>query len=510
MKTLMVTRLAALVGVVFDYVMLALIAMIGAMTWVGFVMWRTPDEYRTWTNLPVLVALAVIMVGLWLWNGPGRRWRPVWRGLAVIVAAGVGAVFVLCLSIWKDEFSRQGYVELVAAFTQGAAFLLVLVVLFACRRLGMRRGWWTLRSRAGLAACVVACVIYLKSDAPESPSVMRNRAALAGGVRADDASYMLTVRYWPSPGGGGHAFVAPSHELKIPREDPKRTDYLLAHRAEIMENWESLSEVRAWWAEMAAFPALEDLDQITLDRPLIKFTPVRAYMEHALAVAELRALDGEGDAALAMVADVYRVGANLEPSARTLVRGMIAVLVQKNALQSAGFVLDHAQVSARARGDFMTLLDGADRSGAVIRRLLLCESIYSEAMIQAMGRMDWNGRTLTGGERLMFAVGAGVRWLAFNPQDTINRMQEELERVSLLAEARELDAIKRRDGEMRRDLLGGFQIKNLSGRLMVPMMMPGFGSVAKSYWEKQDALQAMRGRLNGPAGAVSGSLVVSR
>ncbi len=76
---------------------------------------------------------------------------------------------------------------------------------------------------------------------------------------------------------------------------------------------------------------------------------MRTYTQYAVAIASLQALDGRGDEAFATLTNLYCVARKLEPNARTLVRAMIAKVIQKMALNTAGFVLDHATVSPASR-----------------------------------------------------------------------------------------------------------------------------------------------------------------
>jgi len=415
--------------------------------------------------------------------------------MASILGAGV------IVGLWARSYvSGGGLTEPLWLGVQVASFLLIFISVFFVRRTGVRQKWWTHSLRSGLVAVLPAGFFYLKWDAPVSPAVARNQAALAGR-NVDEATFQLTLRYTPAP-GGGQVFKAPKNKLLIPSDEAKRRDYLIAHRAEIEANWAELDDVRTWWSEMASHDFLGDRSTWSMEQPHIRFGPVKAYYQNGLALAELQAIDGDGDGALAIVINVYKVGANLESSACTLVRGMIAVSIQKEALNTARFVLDNATVSAVARERFAVTLSAAPAGGSGLKQMLLSEAMYASAAIQMMSRFSWRHSAHVWSD--IFSV--GTRWLGFNPQDTINRIHEQLEQISIFAGERELEKLTSLDAAINAEQLGGFKVRNMAGRMMVPMITPAFASVAKSYWEKEDKRSELLHRLRtAPAGVSSAS-----
>ena len=382
---------------------------------------------------------------------------------------------------------------------QVGAFLLILTALFIVRRAGLQRNWWTLRLRLGLAAVLACAVVYLKRDEPVWPVVERNQAALAG-LNNDEATYLLTLRYSTGAGSGGRVFTAPKNSLSFPSENAKRRDYLLAHRAEIEANWAELAEVRAWWAEMAAQDSLGDRSTWDVDQSFIRFGPVRFYQQTALALAQLQALDGDGDGAMTRVREVYKVGANLERPACTLVRGMIAVVVQKEALKAADFILDYAVVSKEARERFAEQVASSPAGNSRIGALFLAEARYASSSISNISRFAWRQPSDGWHEVLFTTIGAGFRWLAFNPQETVNRVHERMAQTALLADARDFVKLNELDETINEEQLGGFQVKNIAGRMMIPMLSSAFDKIAKSFWEKEDLRAALVLRLRAQDG----------
>jgi hypothetical protein len=236
----------------------------------------------------------------------GRIWRVV--GSASVLAATVVSL------LWVHGSARELNQEMgtqTLMIVQIGVFALFLVVLFMARRWALKRGWLSVVSRTVVAACLAGYLVYLSRDEPVAPSVARNHAVMAGRCE-DEASFMLTLRYTPAP-GGGRVFTAPTRKLDFTQKGEKRSAYLLAHRAEIEANWAELAEVRTWWAEMAAQPQLGDQPSKNFSHPFIRFQPVRVYTQHALAIAALKAIDGDESGAWALVSVSIRWGHSWSP-----------------------------------------------------------------------------------------------------------------------------------------------------------------------------------------------------
>ncbi len=487
-----------------DYVLLILTAFIGALVAVALLLWLNTDpDAVVNSGLPLVVVATGAAMGIF-WFGTGMHpWisSRVWlRIIATIFVGGAGVVICLWMNSFNlSQASAGGVPGMMWMCIQVGAFLLILTALFIVRRAGLQRNWWTLRLRLVLAAVLAGGVIYLKRDEPVWPVVERNQAALAG-LNNDEATYLLTLRYSTGAGGGGRVFTAPKNSLSFPSENAKRRDYLLAHRAEIEANWAELAEVRTWWAEMAAQDSLGDRSTWGVDQSFIRFGPVRFYQQTALALAQLQALDGDGDGAMTRVQEVYKVGANLERPACTLVRGMIAVVVQKEALKAADFILDHATVSKEARERFAEQVASSPAGNSRIGALFLAEAMYASSSISNISRFAWRQPSDGWHEALFTTIGAGFRWLAFNPQGTVNRVHERMAQTALLADARDFVKLNELDQTINEEQLGGFQVKNIAGRMMIPMLSSAFDKIAKSFWEKEDLRAALVLRLRAQDG----------
>lgn len=476
----------------FDYVLVGVLACVGALWWTaacfGF---DTNTGHETGNLMTLIVGWTLLALVLCWFNARGRVWRVV--GAVSVLAVGVvGLLWVRAIAReLNDEMSSHALI-----IFQIGVFALCLVVTFMVRRWALKRGWLSAVSRTVLAASLAGYLVYLSWDEAAAPSVAHNHAAMAGRCE-DETSYLLTLRYTPAP-GGGRVFTAPTCKLDFTKKGEKRREYLLAHRAEIEANWAELADVRAWWAEMAAQPQLGDQPSKNFSHPFIRFQPVRVYTHHALAIAALKALDGDESGALALVGDVYRVGALLEPASCTLVRSMIAITTQKQALETAEFVLDlSTQGSNEARARCVTMLTAGTGDGLEAKRLVLTEAtghFWKAETIAGFGA----GASLTQGDTwpayLMQRVVAVMFPVMVNPQATSNLLHGYHEGMALRAEARDMTGMASLDESMRAGL-GGFKVKNLSGRMLLSMSISSYDRVVKSYWETEDLRSVVEKRL---------------
>ncbi len=475
----------------FDYALIAVISAIGALGWLAVCLGFDPDPVHIWGGCASLI-VGWVLLGLVLSLRMPRTWS--WRVLSSVAVLAIGTLSWVWLRGVTLELANAGHVaeNRYLLIVQAGVFLFCWVSLFVFRRWALKRGLFSAVGRTVLAAVVAGCVIYLVRDEPESPSVGRNRAAMAGRSE-NEATRVLTLRYSAAP-GGGKVFTLPTHKLDFHFKGEQQQAYLLAHRAELEANWAELAEVRAWWAEMAAQPQLGDHRYENFEEPIIRFQPVRAYAQHALAIATLQALDGDGDAALATVGEVYKVGSLLEPASCTLTRSMIAVVTQKQALETAEFVVGHTRLSADARARFAALLDASNGGALGAKRLILTEStsiLWTAPRIATLAasieRFTGDNWAVHAGQRVNMSLLA----LTLNPQATINRMHEHYERFALCAEARDFAGMEVLGKDINVTPLGAFQVKNISGRLLVAMWLPAYSKIVKTYWETEDMRAAL-------------------
>lgn len=486
----------------FDYLLVLELAAVGSLVVQAIRLSFNPDPDDLVNDLQSWVVIGTVMVLFIYWRlaRPGAwftaRHRFILGAVVLLILGGITFIWAraFTLALRSSPVLGDG---VSAIIVQGSVLLLLAIGLLTLRRYALARGWLTLVSRSVLVIGLVLFLVYLGHDERVGASIGRNRTAMAGRCE-DNASYLLTLRYTPGV-PGAHVFKVPSRKLEFGQSGEKRTSYLQAHQSELAANWEELADVRAWWAEMAAQAELGDQAKPSFDQPHIRFAPVRAYAQHALALASLKALDGDGDGALAMVGDVYVVAMRLEPASCTLVRGMIAVVTQKQALETAEFVLEHSQVSAEARARFAGILVGRQGGGSGAKQLVLMDVTNffgtAEGMSQLKGVSGWPAKDEHWPMWFARTVTGLAYFVTLNPQATSNRIHDYYGRLADLAEARDLAGIKKLEEGVRREQLGGFQIKNLSGRMLVQMSVPSLGKVVQSYWEVEDRQAALEKRL---------------
>jgi hypothetical protein len=380
--------------------------------------------------------------------------------------------------------------------TLAVALLVPIVALILCSR----RGWLHWPQLTVLSAFVLATFAYLMWDDPivRRPLTMDE---LAPSLPGDEATFHVFLRYAKnSP--ASIAFKDPESRIAIAQattdivgKPEKWAQFLRDNRAGVESAWAELDPVRGWWDEMATHPRIGDLTVPRPDAPIIAFQPVRTYTQVAVAVASLQALDGHGDEAMATITRLYDVARKFEPNARTLVRAMIAKVIQKMALQAGGFVLDHAAVSPASRAAFAGEISAAAGGPAGARRLILIEYAVFQPMFSSYSY--FTGAPITGsrGEQFMQQCVHFLGRVVVNPRATQNLIGDRYYQLAALAEERRLGELEASKGPINREFLGGYHVKNIGGRLFADMTMPALSKVMKAYWDIEDIRAALLTRL---------------
>ncbi|HEY9249086.1 MAG TPA: hypothetical protein VIO38_08140, partial [Rariglobus sp.] len=198
----------------------------------------------------------------------------------------------------------------------------------------------------------------------------------------------------------------------------------------------------------------------------------------------------DSDGALADVLEIYNLGVRMEPETGTLVRAMIAQVVKRSALTSAGNVLDYASVSSETRERFAAALEASAGSGGVIKRVVLVESeFWSADSIRQIG----GGADGAGAARPWYMRRLGD--FIVNPQASANRVHDHFEALAAKAEARDIEGMKALDEAVDREGQGKVRVKNIGGARLVSMIVGSYRSVAKNYWEIEDRRGALIERL---------------
>ncbi|HVU24788.1 MAG TPA: hypothetical protein VHE13_11750 [Opitutus sp.] len=416
-------------------------------------------------------------------------------GLVIICSlAAVGYVpgaFAALEQSWSLDTRAAKFAVLAVLL---AAVLLPLVLLVVARR----KRWFTPPLLAVAAVFVAGVLGWLAWDdaAVRRPLTLEELSPAFPGA---EASYTVLMRYskqTPSPEAVafGKATLTPlSWGAGATREPANWIAAVTKNRATIEANWNQLAPERAWAAELNVFDRIGDLTPARFDANLPLFQAWRALSQHTCAIATLQALDGHGDDAVATLLPMLELGRKLQPSARTLVRAMIGVVIERMCLETAGIILDHAAVSPARRAALAAALAG-DNAPAGARRLLLIEYAQLAPALNPMrvGTLVTDDASWT---RIFRRPLDLVSSLFFNPNATANLYGRQVFELAALAEARELGQFAVRTRTFDRALSHGIGMKNVGGRLILQMTTPAYGKVVESYWQTADLRAALRSRL---------------
>jgi hypothetical protein len=278
------------------------------------------------------------------------------------------------------------------------------------------------------------------------------------------------------------------------------TDFLADHRAEIGANWTKLAPVRAWIDELNAFGRIADLHDDQREYARITYQVRNPYVQNAMAVACLLAIDGQGDAALATLRPMLEVGGKLEEGARGVGYFGDARALQAGAIRAAGFVLDNARVSAAARAGFATALAAHGGGPAGAGRVYAIRYAFVTQATRSFGRAVtvWLGDSFDFLRPGLDLVGPVV----FNRHATQNRWGEFYADLQGQAGRRELGKTGPRLAAFLAPV-EGLQFKDIGGAWVARLAREqlGLNRIAeqqKTYWDLEDKRAALLARLAQP------------
>jgi len=361
---------------------------------------------------------------------------------------------------------------------------------------------WRLRSWPRIAAgyvVIVSLLAYLAVDDPRlvAPASLEQ---LSPGFPEAEASFNVLMRYGRyHPLGKG--FKAPDRiftgtdrfvDVSKPAE---WTAWLPRHREAVEADWADLAPVRAWIEELNRFDRIGDLTLARLDAEIISYSPLRAYAHHTCAIAGLQALAGRGDDAIATLLPLLEVSRKLEPSSRTLVRTMIACVMQKEAISTARLVLDTTPVSPAMRSRLAAALTLGIGGEAGVRRLLAIECTFTMEMADAkgVGEIFFSQRRLSPMRPILHLVEPFL----YNHRHTANLYAAHTAELQALAARRDMAAFARAQSAYLADKAApGF--KNYLGKCLLGLVMPSYGKVVETYWSVDDARTTLLAQLTKP------------
>jgi hypothetical protein len=360
---------------------------------------------------------------------------------------------------------------------------------------------WRLQSRSwgriALGYVALGAVLaYMAHDEPtfRHPVTMEEISPVFPGAETSYATLMEYGKNHPL----GMAFRSPSFEDPYPKLNPTEPaewrEAITRHRAEIESHWAAFTNERAWWTQLSSFDRIGDLTPPRFDAEIMSFQVVRSLTQHGLAVASLEALDGRGDEAVDTLVPILKVGHNLQPYSRTLVRNMIGCVIERISLGTASFILDHAAVSPAARNRLAAALPETNPElGA--RHLFSTEYAFD---FGAMGSARAGDLLVAAGNMpdkawLRTCLNA-ISPFVYNPHATLNRIGDLYSGWQEVAAGRRLDQLdphwKAFYQEESRP-----SIKNLFGRWFELETIPAYQKVSENYWRVQDQRAALLKRL---------------
>ncbi len=313
-----------------------------------------------------------------------------------------------------------------------------------------------------------------------------------------EKSFAVLMQYSrQTPSEEAKAFAAnklSSPTLANPDNPAKWLESVTKNRAAIEADWATLAPQRRWFGELAAFDRIGDLTPSDYSANIMAFQPWRTLSKHTCAVAMLLALDGRGDEAIALLVPQLEVSRKLQLSSRTLVRTMIAVIVERVTMQTASLVLDRTTVSPVSRARLAAAL--ANENGpALARRLLLIDYALFPPLSSRMKLGDHLAATWGNEKTLLRRPLNLLSALFFNPIATTNIYGDHMRELAELAAARDLDRFKVRSGDFSDFLLRQPGMKNVGGRLMLSVAVPAYSKILESHWKTADLRVALRTRL---------------
>jgi hypothetical protein len=412
-----------------------------------------------------------------------------WMVIAALAYAG--AVFSVVENYFKDAGKPPGAVLLIL----GAVVLFspLAVAVWAGRRQWLK---WPVLGLGGLAAGLILVWLAWDDPAVRRPLTIDEIAPVFDGAERSYAVIMEYGKQHPTEESKAFSSYKPRVQFAGANlgEPEVWVEFIIKNRAALEADWAALAPQRAWLDRLNAFDRLGDLTPADFAADIPRFDVWRILSQRTCAIASLQALDGRGDEAVATLLPMLEVGRKFETSSRTLVRLMIARVVQKLCYQTAGLILDRSNPGAAMRAKLLAAVaDGNGPAGA--RRIVLIEyalfmpALAKVSLTEAATALDW-GRPRPALGFLNFLTP-----LVFNPRATTNLYGEHAHELAALAEARDFGGFAVRQEAFVHASFQEGGMKNLAGRLILNMAIPGYEKILKSYWEIEDLRLALVGRL---------------
>ena len=429
-----------------------------------------------WAALAFLAAIAALLLAD--------------AALAASVSLREGLAGILGLPFHKDPFNELG--EWTVAVILVGPVVLVAAGIFVLAWVLRIRSWRTI---AVASAALGGTLAYLAHDDPGFRRQVPFEEAAHASAAARD-SFDVLMRYGREHPLGKN-FKEPSFKDPYPtftiKDHAQWKGAMTAHRAEMDAHWLLLAPERAWWSELDAFDRIGDLTAPRPESEIIAFQVFRALTHQVTGTASLQAIDGHGDEAIDTLLPLLRVAIKLQPDSRILVRSMIAEVIERLSLETAGFILDTTPVSPTARARLAAALEGADPEAGA-RRLMEEDYLFSQNSLSTRPAGDVIQVTGSGKHGWLRGFLNLASPLIYNPRATFNRYSRLSEDLQDIVGKRELEKMgPRMETFMQREARPHF--KNLAGLLLLRQMVPSLQKVAENYWLTQDLRAALLARV---------------
>jgi hypothetical protein len=357
------------------------------------------------------------------------------------------------------------------------------------------RAWWWI---GGGWLAVIPVLAYLAADEPSRRTITLDEMAPA--FPGAEKSYAVLMRYSkqnPAP----EAVALEKATFKIvglpvgPDQPAEFTKFITERRADIEADWAALEPQRRWLDELNAFDRIGDLGAASISTDIIRFSAWRLLSQKTTAKAGLLALDGRGDEAIATLLPILEASRKLEPSARTLVRFLVARVVQRMLIETAALTVQQTPVSPVMRARLAAVLKLGAGGEAGARRLVAVDYAgvagwLSEGTLGA--GFKWDGK---GGPRTALFDIFGP--FVFNRQRAINTYGDLISELQELAARREGGKIDLRTKEFWAHQ-NRSRFKNFYGSYLMQMFTPALAKPVESYWKVEDQRIALLARLAAP------------
>jgi hypothetical protein len=372
-----------------------------------------------------------------------------------------------------------------------AFIVLVPITLLAAMWRFRLRSWWWVGGGWLVAAPILA---YLATD----ESTLRHSmsfAEITPAVPDAEKSFAVIMRYGKNQ-PATLAFGTPkTYAGGFPDPVVKPAEwraFVLANRASLEAEWAAFAPQRAWWAELNTFEIIGDLTRTGPDVNVISFAVFRALSQRAWAIASLQAIDGHGDAAIDTLLPILQVSRKMQPAARTLLRQMIAVVIERVTTRTVRWVLDNATVSPAARVRLAAALTGGGGTlGA--RRLVAVDYLQMTATLLKEPLGDFVNAT-DRHPSLRIALNL-LSPFVYNRRTSANLIGDHVLELQDLAAHRELTQFARRQDEFLNQYARP-RFKNFMGAFVIDQTIPAYRKVLETYWKMEDDRLALLAQLS--------------